>query len=227
MSKKTKTSKPSKRIEWKSVRVAVDSINPTPKNYKIRTDLGKERLQQSLKAFGIAGNVVCNYAKKKGRYDLIDGNSRWEEEKDKGTKMMWISVPSRVLTPKEYQEMSAMFDFAKAGEVDTERINADLGTTKDWFDKWGIEMSFEDLEKMGSKANLRDLEYPEEGKGNVAKKKGKGGEDAEMVDTKLVQLFFTDKQEAEFRKIEEKAKKKFKINNTTDVVFKAMKLLKL
>jgi hypothetical protein len=42
-----------------------------------------------------------------------------------------------------------------------------------------------------------------------------------------VQLIFSSKQEEEFRKWEEKAQKKFKTDNTTDTVLKALKTVKL
>jgi shikimate kinase len=43
----------------------------------------------------------------------------------------------------------------------------------------------------------------------------------------MVQLFFSEKQEAEFRKIEEKLMKKYKLDNTTDTVLKAFKSIKI
>jgi hypothetical protein len=43
----------------------------------------------------------------------------------------------------------------------------------------------------------------------------------------MVQLFFNEKQEADFRKMEEKGLKRFKVDNTTDFVFAAIKSLKL
>lgn len=208
-----------KSIQWKSIEAAIHLIDPTPGNYKIKTDLGKARLQQSLKAFGLAGNVVCNPIK--GRYQLIDGNSRVEEAKEKGMKKLWVSVPIVPLTPKEYKEMSAMFDVAKAGEVDMERIEGELGTTKDFYDKWNLEVPFKLLEQLGSKQKVKGEEYPED------KAKGKKGKEVEesVDDIRMVQLFFSDKEEAEFRKMAEVLKKQFKVESITDTVFKAFKKL--
>jgi len=134
-------------ITWSPKLVDIKLIKPTPNNYKIKTDLGKERLQNSLKLFGLAGTVVCNTD-----YSLIDGNSRLEEEQAKGAKKIWVSLPNRKLTPKEYQEMAAMYDFAKAGEVDMERIEKELGTKEDFFKKWGLEVPMHLLENMGKGA---------------------------------------------------------------------------
>lgn len=209
-------------IKWSSKLVAVAKIKKTPKNYKIRTELGRERLQQSLKSFGLAGNVVLNTD-----LTLIDGNSRIEEAIGKGEKMVWASIPNRKLTPKEFTEMSAMFDFAKAGEVDIESIKRDLGKTKDFYDKYKMEVPFEVLEKLGGTAPVEGLTYP-----GSKKTKGVDRKEAEgtniVGDIRMVSLFFSEKQEAEFRKWEAVLEKKFKTDNVTDTVYKAIQhLIKL
>jgi len=190
----------------------VADVKPTEKNYKIKTDIGKERLQLSLKMFGLAGTVVVNTD-----LTLIDGNSRLIEAKEKGEKKIWVSIPNRRLTPKEFQEMSAMYDFAKAGEIDMERIEQDLGTSEDFYNKWKMSVPMHVLEKMGAKAPAGKFDYPEEGK--------EGEAELPVSDIKMVQLFFNNKQEAEFRKMEEKIKAKFKVTNTTDAVYAAFKAL--
>lgn len=207
-------SKKAVAIQWSPKQVNVADIKPTEKNYKIKTDLGRERLQNSLKLFGLAGTVIVNTD-----LHLIDGNSRLVEAKEKGEKKIWVSMPNRKLTPKEFQEMSAMYDYAKAGEVDVESIEKDLGTSADFFEKWKMSVPMHLLDKMGAKAPVKALEYPEEGK------QPENGE-APVSDIKMVQLFFNAKQEQEFRKMEEVLKKKFKTNNTTDTVFKALKSIK-
>lgn len=213
-------SKSESKIKWVSKLVDVAKIKPTPKNYKIKTELGQERLRQSLKQFGLAGNVVINTD-----FTLIDGNSRLEEARAKGEKKIWASLPNRKLTPKEFQEMSAMFDFAKAGEVDIERINQDLGSTEDFYKKWGMTIPLDMAAKMGKSAGraVAELDYPEEGSG----KKAKGEASApEVSDIRMVQLFFSEKQEKEFRSIEQKLSAKFKASNTTEFVLKALKSIK-
>lgn len=209
-----------KQIKWKSIRVLVSCIDPTPTNYKIKTELGKARLAISLNKFGLAGNAVCNPGAKKGRYDLIDGNSRWEEAKERKDSHMWISIPDRRLTSKEYKEMSAMFDVAKAGDIDMKRIQEDLGTSEDFYDLWKLAMPLDVLDKLGAKAKdrkLSELEYPEQ--------KGKNGKVIPQEDICMVNLFFSIKQEEEFRKIEEKLMKKFKTEKTSDTVLKAFKYI--
>lgn len=205
------------KIKWSSKLVDVASIKPTPTNYKIKTELGQERLKQSLKMFGLAGNVVVNPDGK--GYVLIDGNSRLIEAKEAKEKKIWVSVPNRRLTPKEFKQMSAMFDFAKAGEVDTERIFKDLGTSKDFYNAWSVEVPMEILDKIGKHTKVDIKEFPDS-------KKTKGTDSAGAANVMMIQLFLTSKQEALFRKQEEKLAKKFKTDNITDTVFKAFMSIK-
>lgn len=208
------------QITWTPKKVLVSKVVPTPNNFKIKTELGQERLQKSLELFGLAGTTVVNIGKG-GSYPLIDGNSRREEAIEKKKTHMWVSIPSRPLSPKEFKEMAAMYDYAKAGEVDMDRIKGELGKTQDFFHKWGLQVPMALLEKLGNNASIDELEYPDK------KGKGKKGKDVAAVgDIKMVNLFFTEKQEEEFRKMEEKLKKKFKTSTTTDTVYKALKSIK-
>ena len=78
-----------KPITWKAVEANVKDIAPTPNNYKIKTDLGKQLLHNSISKFGQAGTVVCNWGKNFGNLKnlvLVDGNSRLIECKEKGQK---------------------------------------------------------------------------------------------------------------------------------------------
>lgn len=201
-------------IKWVSKEVPVNKIKPTPKNYKIKTDLGRERLHQSLKQFGMAGTVVINTD-----FVLIDGNSRIREAKEKGEKTIWASMPTRTLTPKEFKEMSAMFDYAVAGEVDTERILQDLGQTEDFRSKWGMLVPKHLLETLGSKAVI-----PEAVKGGSSKKQTKEEKESLQPTDYLITLSFSEADEATFRKLENKMVAKYKTATTAETVMKALKL---
>lgn len=206
-------------IEWKSKEVPIDLVTHTEKNYKIKTELGRARLQTSLKMFGIAGNVIVNLpANGKKTYPLIDGNSRLIELKEAGKKKVSISYPSRRLTEKEFKEMSAMFDFAKAGEVDDKEIEKDFGDNSDWWNRWAKEMPAamrEKLETMGKKGKVDTaaLAFPS----------GKAPKGVEINDIQMVNLFFSVKQEKWFRQMEEKYAAKYKAESTTDFVFNVLK----
>jgi hypothetical protein len=227
-------------IKWIPKEVLINEIAYTPKNYKIKTDLGSERLDTTLGKFGLAGTTIVNPfsladMKKLGvpdmkgkKYVLIDGNSRVLKATENGDKKIWVSIPNKPLNIKDFTEFSAMFDFAKAGEVDIDRILGDLGKTEQFYHAYGLEPDMvKKVEQMGNKASIaKELEYPEEGNGASSKAK-KNGKAPEVSDVRLVQLFFTEKQEAEFRKWEDKALKKFKVSNTTDFVYAALKSLKL
>lgn len=203
-----------KELTWESRQVEVSAIDPTPKNYKIRTDVGRERLRESLKQFGMAGNTVVNYhpAKKK-RYVLIDGNSRLEEARDKKVKRMWVSVPNRPLTSKEFKLMSAMFDFAKAGEVDVDRIKGELGSSKQFFDVWKMEIPMGAIDKIGKRGKVVP---PSSGK------KTKGADTVGTSNVVMRSLFFSQVQANKFDKRVEQLKAKWKMKNITEVVLKAV-----
>lgn len=203
------------RILWKTHVVNVKDIKPTPNNYKIKTALGKERLKHTLKTYGLAGAVICNWGGRVGdtkNIILVDGNSRVEEELAAGTKTIEASLPDRVLTPSQYKEFSAMIDFAKAGEVDMDRIEKELGTTKGFFESYRLEPPAELLSKLGANA-------PKGPKPTIQT------EEKIVVETdeRSVTLFYTAKQEAEFRKIERQLKVKFRTMNTSDTVLRAFK----
>lgn len=212
---KTKTKVP-EVIKWIPKQVNVKDVKPTPNNFKIKSDLGKERLGKSLELFGLAGTVVCNTD-----LTLIDGNSRLTDAKEKGEKKIWVSLPSRKLTPKEFQEMSAMYDYAQAGEVDIERIKGELGKTADFFNKWGMAVPKTVLDKLGSKKGA-ESSYVESNS-----KKGKEEKTVKVKEPEMqVTLFFSPKEEAEFRKMEERLSKKFKSIGTTQTVLKVFRAAK-
>lgn len=210
-----------KTIQWKSVRVKACDINPTKGNFKIQTKLGKERLQTSLSKFGRAGTVVVNHANAKGKWDLIDGNSRWQKVFDKNPKeLMEVSIPDRKLTPSEYKEMCAMFDFAVEGEIDIDRIKGELGKTSDFYERWGLEVPQEIINSLG-KADTIEIDEPS--KKGVKQKNGaplpSPSKDVEL----MITLFYSEKKEGQFRKMEDKLKKEFKVDDISTIVFLALK----
>lgn len=198
-----------KTINWTPRRVLLSKVKPSPVNYKIKNALGAERFKQSLKQFGLAGTVVVNTD-----LTLIDGNSRLEEMAKRKLKHIWVSIPDRKLSPKEFSEMCAVFDYSVAGDVDIERIERDYGDHTDFLKRYGMTVSMERMSKLG--ANAKVAKFPE---------KGKAGKEPEVTDIKMVQLFFTNKQEEEFRRIEEKLMRRYKTSNTTETVLKAFKTL--
>lgn len=102
-----------KPITWSPKLVRVEDLKENPQNPKIINDQGKKRLQKSLSKFGLAGTIVVNKD-----LSIIDGHSRKKELMESGVVEVWVSVPSRQLTQKEYDVMNAMFDVAKAGDPD-------------------------------------------------------------------------------------------------------------
>lgn len=195
-----------KPIEWNSVRVLVSKITPTPNNYKIKTELGRERLKLSLKKFGLAGTVVLN-----SDYSLIDGNSRWEEAKLKKEKYIWASMPNRKLSPAEYKEMSALYDFAKAGEVDMDRIHGELGTSADFRKEWALAVPQEILDQIGKGGRV-----------NSTSANGGATKEVPKSDTRIINIIMNPQQEAAILEAEAICAKRFKTDNITDTVMAAL-----
>jgi hypothetical protein len=204
------------RITWKSYKVAIKDIKPTPNNFKIKTALGAERLKHTLRNFGLAGTVICNWNGRLGdirNVMLIDGNSRVEQEREAGTTIIEVSLPDRVLSPQQYKEFSAMIDFAKAGEVDMDRIEKEIGTTKNFYENYHLEPPTELLNKLGANAPRVKISETET-QATVTK-----------VDERAVTLYFTEADEMKFRAMEERLKIKLKTTTTSATVFKAFKKL--
>lgn len=200
-------------IEWRSMQVLVSVIKPTPNNFKLKTEEGLARFRTSVKSFGRAGTVILNYD-----FTLIDGNTRWENAKEAGDKKIWASLPSRQLTPNEFKEMSALFDLARAGEVDVLRIKEELGTTASFFKKWGMEMPSQALNK------LAELEANDAVVNPTASRKI--AEAAKEVALRPIQLLFRSEEAAEYIKLAESMYTRFKVDNVTDLSLKALRALK-
>ena len=131
-------------ITWEPKWVKVADLVENPANPKILNEKGKGRLQKTLSRYGLAGTIVVNQD-----LSIVDGHSRKKEMQDQGVSDVWVSVPSRLLTEKEYKELNAVFDLAKAGDPDMLFIEEEFGD--EFIQEW-------DLEK-GMKADAMEDEY--------------------------------------------------------------------
>lgn len=153
-----------KKIKWQCKRVSISLVDPSPTNYKIASELGLKRFVQSVSEFGRAGSRVVNLGSK-GRYVLIDGNSNLDDAKRRGEKHVDISYPSRKLTDKEFVKMCKVFDAAKAGDQDMNRIAAET-TDKNFFKQYGLPMPTRFIDNLGANSETRL-----DAKGDKAKEK--------------------------------------------------------
>lgn len=192
-------------ITWDCIKVLVVKIKPTPNNYKLFDEEGAAVFRNSLDTFGKAGSVILNKD-----FTLVDGNSRWKDAIDNKEKYLWASMPSRQLTLKEFKTMSAIFDRARAGTVDTQRIGEELGDTKSFFKQWGIPMPNEvvtKLQELDSAAITPD------------KKKLKEVEESNVMP---VSLIFNAEQNKKFMDKAKSLYSQFKVDNITDLVYKVI-----
>jgi len=195
-------------ITWKNVEVLISKIKPTPNNYKLKTEDGTARFKTSVKDYGLAGAVILN-----ADYTLIDGNTRVEEAKEQKLKKVWASMPSRKLTPKEFTEFSAMYDMARAGEVDITRIKDELGTTEAFFKKWNMPIPME---------AQKTLEALTESDKTVVAGKKAATKEAAIIPLRQIQLMFTTQEADLYIKTGESLYSKYKVDNITDLSMKLM-----
>lgn len=141
------------KITWSAKEVSIALIDPSPKNWKLENALGLERFKNSVGKFGRAGTRVCNIGSK-GRFVLVDGNSNLKDAKARGEKKVWISIPSRQLTQKEFVEMCKVFDLSKAADVDEAGIANDPGTSNDFFKSYNMPVPASRLDSLGAKARV-------------------------------------------------------------------------
>lgn len=203
------------KFTWKTIRIPIGKIKPTPNNFKLKTDEGQAQFNTSVDKFGRAGAVIVNAKNSDGSYYLINGNTNIEKAKQLGEKAVDASVPNRKLTPKEFEEFAAMFDAIRAGEVDIFRIKAELGKTSDFYNTWG----WTPPEKMIK--NLMELEKAEIKARPNSKKEVK----IEVI-TKPITLLFTAEENAEFIQGGEGMYARFKVDNITDLALKIMRYVK-
>ncbi|SRR5258706_1696787 len=203
------------KFTWKVIRIPISKIKPTPNNFKLKTDEGQSMFNTSVDKFGRAGAVIVNAKNPDGSYYLINGNTNIDKAKELKETYVDASVPNRKLTPKEFEEFAAMFDAIRAGEVDIFRIKEELGTTSDFYKRWGWTSPEKVLK------NLAELEKVEiKGRPN-----GKKEIKSEAITRPLTLLFRAEENE-EFIQIGESLYARFKVDNITDLALKIMRYVK-
>lgn len=198
-----------KQIKWKAIEVEISKIKPTPNNFKLKTEDGTARFKTSVGNYGLAGAVVLN-----SDFTLIDGNTRVEKAKELGMKKIWASMPDRKLSPKEFTEFAAMYDMARAGEVDVLRIKEELGTTDSFFKKWGFEMPQTALNKLAEIEKNEKVVNPTSAR--------KIAPEAQEVQTRPITLLFKVDEAKRYLEMAESLYADFKTNNVTDASMAAM-----
>lgn len=200
-------------ITWKTRSVDVSKIKPTPNNFKLRTEVGMGRFRHSLEKYGLAGAVILN-----SDFTLIDGNTRVEEARERKIKKLDASMPNRKLTPKEFNEFAAMYDFARAGEVDVLRIQEELGSSRDFFKSWGMEMPEQALSKLAEMEKNEKVINPTQAK--------KVDDKAIEIATSRIALLFTKEEADEYIRLSESLYSRFKVDNVTDLALKIIRYVK-
>lgn len=109
----------SQKITWSLQEVDKTKIRLNENNPKIKDPKGMKRLEKLAAKYNIIFDGILN-----ADFSMIDGHSRFELNPDgKGHYF----IPSRYLNEKEYKELNALFDLAKAGNPDMLMIEEQLG----------------------------------------------------------------------------------------------------
>lgn len=116
-------------IKWQLVEVDKSKIKRNPNNPKIRDRKGYARLQKLREKYGTIFDGIVN-----ADYSLIDGHARLEQEPE-GIGNYFI--PSRQLAEEDYKELNALFDLAKAGDIDEQIIEEIFND--EFFDEWELD----------------------------------------------------------------------------------------
>jgi len=131
--------------KWEYIELDKSEIRTNPNNPKIKNEQGTERLEKLTKKFGVIFDGILNADK-----TLIDGHSR-HEMYPTGVGRYFISTTQ--LDEKDYIEINALFDMAKAGDPDMFMIEQLLG--EEVIDEYNTS---ESGEKGGKKDS--DAKYP-------------------------------------------------------------------
>lgn len=201
-------------IKWKNIEVPISKIKPTPNNFKIKSEEGTKRFETSVSNYGLAGAVILN-----SDFTLIDGNTRVDKARELGHTKIWASMPNRKLLWQEFQEFVAMYDLARAGDVDLIEIKKQLGATKDFFKRWGIEIPEEALSRLDEMEKNENVISPTE-------KVVKGVQVTQDTTLQPISLIFTTQEAARYIKMAEGLYERFGVFNVTELSMEILKSIK-
>lgn len=119
-----------KKITWKLIQVKAGDLKKNPDNPKIPDDDGMEMLRKLTAKYGLIFSGIVNKD-----LTLIDGHKR--SILSKASDKVWVFSPDRQLSIKEYKEINALFDLAKAGHTDIKSLEKQF--TDEFFDEWKVQ----------------------------------------------------------------------------------------
>jgi len=134
-----------KTIEWDFIKVRSGDLKLNPANPKKKNEAGLKMLQKITKKFGLVFSGICNKD-----LTIIDGHSR--HDLSNPDDLVSVFVPSRQLSPSEYSEMNAIYDLARAGDVDMMLVEMNL--TEEQLQEYEIEPELPDQNSLGDTFEL-------------------------------------------------------------------------
>ena len=98
------------KITWKTVRRKLSELKPYEKNPRDLTEQGLKDLDKSISKFGLAEPIVINTDNV-----ICGGHGRYVTLKQQGVKECDCYMPSRKLSPKEFEELNIRLNKNQAG----------------------------------------------------------------------------------------------------------------
>lgn len=98
------------KITWKTVRRKLSELKPYEKNPRDLTEQGLKDLDKSISKFGLAEPIVINTDNV-----ICGGHGRYVTLKQQGVKECDCYLPSRKLSPKEFEELNIRLNKNQAG----------------------------------------------------------------------------------------------------------------
>lgn len=141
-----------KKIQWQLIPVRAGDLKHNPDNPKKRDETGMRRLRKLVGKYGLVFSGIANKD-----LTIIDGHSR--SELSNPDEQVQVFVPNRQLSPQEYKEMNAIYDLARAGEVDMQIMEEQF--KEEFFEEWEIDRTSK------TTAVEDDYEPPEEVKTDI------------------------------------------------------------
>lgn len=189
------------------------SIKLDPNNARLHNDDNRKLIKKSLSDLGVGRSIVID-----NEDYVVAGNGVFETADALGIKTKVIESDGSELIVIKRTDLS--YDDPKRRQLAiADNATGDLSTwdfeevTEDEATQWGFEMEQIESEPefFPSEVDGKDFDYPDQ--------------DLIQSHVRMVQLFLDTETEPEFRKMETELRDRFKTDNLTDTIFKAVKFI--
>lgn len=141
------------KIEWSLERRKLADLKPHEKNPRNFTEKGMKDLEKSINSIGFMQPINVNQDG-----TILSGHARAMKLKEMGEAEVDVYVPTKLLTPKQEEEVLIRANANTAGVWNFEMLNKDFDLTE--LTDWGLEIP--NHEKLEIAETVDDDELPQE-----------------------------------------------------------------